>query len=48
MSDNDKEKKRLQKEWENAAKTRDTLTMRQVQEKMNALLLKEGRKDSDA
>lgn len=46
MSDNDKEKKRLQKEWENAAKTRDTLTMRKVQEQMNALLRKEQRPDA--
>jgi hypothetical protein len=46
MSDNEKEKKRLQKEWENAAKSRDTLTMRQVQEKMNALLMKEQRPDA--
>ena len=42
------EKEKLQEEWVEAAKKRDTVSMQTIQQKMNQILLKEGRKDSDA
>lgn len=42
------EKDKLQAEWAEAAKKRDTVAMQAIQQKMNQILLKEGRKDSDA
>ena len=40
------EKDKLQAEWAEAAKKRDTVAMQAIQQKMNALLLKEQRPDA--
>lgn len=38
------EKDKLQAAWEEAARKRDTTEMQVIQQKMNQLLMKEGRK----
>ena len=43
---NEKEKQQLQREWEEAARKRDTAAMQVIQQKMNQILLKEQRPDA--
>ena len=42
----EKEKQKLQQEWEEAARKRDTAAMQVIQQKMNQIILKEQRPDA--